>query len=1137
MKYDFDFKHQKGSESGQWTCVGFTEKLYESANTVNPKDLNTLVYNPAEYGIDITPDGFDNYSVYNSSGDCFATTKEFSKISKRRKMLLPAPEIIGYDAGLEEGVDRYFFIPQTQFLQPTLRDVTVDIELESDFDDAEIRGQVPQLALIFKWSLINNPSSSLRQLVLAAKEKISNLFKGDTALAVVTSEGSSTSTKKVATSTTKTVAKAKTTKASTAKTSTAKKASNSPVPKATNVSKKVATPTIKTVSPRLNTTVQTKKATSSLPAITLPVNNPVPAVNPTVNNYNTTVVNNPEVETKPLILIGEIGEDWIELYNPNEEAVDLADGTYRLEKSKTTVDPGIMVRFGNESDGAYPGGVEISGLGSYLIVAADASSELLASAQAIVSNNNFSWGENGYTIYLGVGAISSNTDSDIIDFVGFGSEARYFEKNPTASLIPNSILVRKANSNSTVDTLRSGGSDESLGHAYDTNNNQSDFVLLNMNTVVVIDPEDEEIIDDPEDEEGIEDPENEEGVDEPISTSTEIIVSSTPVIIISRVSATGDDDFIDLYNDGDEDFDLAQNNYRLEKAKTASDPMILMRIGNENDGTYPGGVVIRAKSYYRILRDDASGELLATADAIASGTNFTFDGSGYSIYLGLDSISTPDDLDILDLVGFGYDAIYYEGSGPAPEILEEGILSRKVTATSTSESMALGGPEYGLDAAYDSDNNQSDFVIIGGIESPNDFSGYDSPGLAHLWHFNECRGNILQDSVGSSDFNVATTWRVGKWGCVFEQFYNRPKLQTSLAEPLSSSGISVAFNYLNSSGLGRTNISLSGDKGKIDVVFDPNFTEASGLPDLFRSTSIKWPADGAWHQGVFVLNGANDYWELYLDGERVHQQFFEAIFSKDFNSFEVGDNNGYNYLDELAIWRRALGGEEIRAIFLAQSEFAPLELRSEQLAPVKVNHWSFDERTDNIAVDDISGDNLPIDISQWVRVGHDGAAILHNMNKNRKMEISFSDGLKSDDLSLDFWWRNRSYSNEARGTINLLSGTKKLFGLVASPYRPGYYFNGNYGMISQGYGLTLPHDDAWHHVALVYDSYDYQLNFYVDGELKYTISQTWLLDEIIDKLEIYNENWEYEIDELSIWQGALKASQVKQIYQNETGGN
>ena len=41
----------------------------------------------------------------------------------------------------------------------------------------------------------------------------------------------------------------------------------------------------------------------------------------------------------------------------------------------------------------------------------------------------------------------------------------------------------------------------------------------------------------------------------------------------------------------------------------------------------------------------------------------------------------------------------------------------------------------------------------------------------HLWHFDECEGNILQDSSGSEDLPQNAIWAVGKWQCAVNQPY------------------------------------------------------------------------------------------------------------------------------------------------------------------------------------------------------------------------------------------------------------------------------------------------------------------------------------------------------------------------------
>ncbi len=1124
MKYDFNFSQQKGPGSGEWTCVGFTEKLYESANIPNPNNLADLVYNPDEYAVDITPDGFDNYSTYNSEGDCFSTSREFSKINRRPNLRLPAPEFIGYDAGRENGVDRYFFIPHTQFLQPILEDVLVDIDLESDFDDETIRGKVPQLSLMFNWTFINNPKSTLRQLAIRAKDAVKSWFRPkETEVEVIASDKKTTTATKETTtaskaksaSTKKTAVK----KATTAKTTTKKVAAASPasvVAKNNTVAgaqaKKetaVVTAPASKVTTKKNSDVSPRLSIKTPASIT-----PAAKIDPVVNNYNTTVVNNtPDV--KRIILIARVGSDWMELYNPNDEAIDLADEGYRLEKTKAAADPGIMIRFGNTADGSYPGGTEIDAHGSYLIASEKSEADIQDNAQAIVVNSNFTWNFSGYTIYLGAGAISSDSDSDILDKIGFGSDSNYYEGSPAPALSANGVLIRKASANSSLFTL--DNSEINAGHGYDSQNNSFDFLLLA--------PEEPEV--DPVDAPNSED----DGVatsSDPIATSSDPILVETPKIVIARIGATGDDDWIDLYNSSPEDFDLALNNYRLEKTKTASDPAIIIRVGNENDGTYPGGTIIPAQNYYRLVRDDASADLLATADAVASGNNFTFDGSGYTIYLGSDSISAPDDIDIIDAVGFGPDANYYEGPAPASEITIDGVLVRKAYATSTAESLAEGGSDFESGSGYDSNDNSFDFLLLGGEEvEENIVSGYDSPGLSHLWHFDECRGNNIYDSIGNSNFSFPVVWRLGQWGCASEQSYREANLSTEFKEPIDAKGLTFVFNYKGISPYSRTQFKLFGPSGDVILNLSPSYTKIEGLPTLFYSKEITWPADSTWHQGALVIDGQNDYWELYRDGELVHREYFQAIFSKIFSGIELSGSSGYTYIDELAIWQRALSAAEIDALLDSEQELAPATIRPEQSVPVKIHHWSFGERTGGAAIDDIGGLAFSVPDGQWVLSGHDGPAIYLDRYINQSMEAVFSEPTKSPDWSLDFWWRNREYPNDGRGEIILWSGAKRYFALNPARYRPSYYFDGNYGMISEGYGLTIPDDSSWHHLVLVYDSYRYMMDFYVDGELKYSVPQTWLGDEVVDKIQIYSAGWQYELDELSIWRGALSAEQVQ----------
>ncbi|HHE76580.1 MAG TPA: hypothetical protein ENL27_01195, partial [Candidatus Parcubacteria bacterium] len=176
LKYDFSYRYQKGPESRQWTCVGLTEKVYESTNPQKIKELDSIMendygkvfqileYNPSQYQINITPDGYDNKSVYNQeANDVFSATKEFSKISRRKQF----GEIIGTNCGREYNGERYFFFPWTQYLQPTLESVPLSQDkinkLQGYFSkevEERYKGKVPLAEIAFLWTKDNFVSTN-----------------------------------------------------------------------------------------------------------------------------------------------------------------------------------------------------------------------------------------------------------------------------------------------------------------------------------------------------------------------------------------------------------------------------------------------------------------------------------------------------------------------------------------------------------------------------------------------------------------------------------------------------------------------------------------------------------------------------------------------------------------------------------------------------------------------------------------------------------------------------------------------------------------------------------------------------------------------------------------------------------------
>jgi hypothetical protein len=160
-------------------------------------------------------------------------------------------------------------------------------------------------------------------------------------------------------------------------------------------------------------------------------------------------------------------------------------------------------------------------------------------------------------------------------------------------------------------------------------------------------------------------------------------------IVINEVSCNENNDWVELYNPTNDSLDLSSNDLRLYKAKN-SNPTLVMRIGNETDGSYSGQAIIPSKGYYLIVRDDAMDYFKNLADAIGTKDSFTWDCEWYTLYLGSDAITNDNDPDIIDKVGYGI-ANYFESERAFASDGEKSIERKK--------------------AGLDTDNNFNDFSV------------------------------------------------------------------------------------------------------------------------------------------------------------------------------------------------------------------------------------------------------------------------------------------------------------------------------------------------------------------------------------------------------------------------------------------
>ena len=1216
LAYDFDFKKQKGPDSGTWTCVGLTEKIYESANISNPIDLSKLEYNPIYYAIDITPDGFDNFSIVNQkTGDCMSKNLEFSKISAIRKTIIPLSEIFGFNAGLEYQNERYFFFPLTQYYQNDLRDIEVDIDIGSGFSDSEIRGDIPKVAMIFRWTLINYPSSVIKKIINNISNK-EELVIDDS----ITDEkyNSSSDFNDTATGSIKNISESlPITKVSELVLGKIKSSVTVEDNKINAFDSNVNNMNNNNDDNNKDENEDTNNNSDDVVIDNNNENNNNENNNNEENNNETEEHQDEEVENidnsedesdyysilanKIIIsrIYSTLSNDYIELYNPTTVDIDLEEFNFRLYKTKTSAVPSLMVRIGNTDDGSYPGGTIIKAKSKYLIIRSSAENNLKSLAQAIIIKDNFSFTGDAYTIYLSKGAVSNDNDEDIIDKVGYGG-AKYYEKYPATEIFNDHILVRKAKSDSNSWDMSESGSHYSLGNSYDSNNNNFDFVLVSL-----IKEDNNSNNENNNSDENNSNSNNENNINNNNDNNNETNNSSTikneedpennindleknkaRSLLISRIYATLTDDYVELYNPSSESINLATSGIRLYKTKTGSGPYLMARLGNPIDGYYSSSLVIGSHEKYLIARASSSDTIKSKAQAVINRNDFNLSGDAYTIYLSSDPVSSDDDEDIIDKVGYG-DAVYYYTS-PASAISDSCILTRKALSTSTAFNMSLMGNHYLLGNSFNSKNNNFDFVLVcdnsefnennnennnnaaattttedinnsGENEDDNENvnttsqeviysdeleSGYCiDPGLyldsiIHLWHLDECQGTLAYDFVNNQASNHNSIWQEGKFGCGLKQYYNHNYISTKLNSSFDSNNFSLSFYYKNIFDNSRPYILFHNSltQSYFSIRLYPSYTDIYNMPGLIwnqRLENLVWPSDDSWHLFTLVVNKNLNYWSLYRDAEEVLRVNMENVSFVPVDTFSIRGENGYNLMDEIVIFNRALSSEEITYIHNSN-----LPLNSVSCYPVSsrlaelTNYWSFNEYAGNLAFDIFGLSHLNMSSSSRI-INESGNNNFSVMAGDNGVLVDFLRPFYYKNISLSFWRKSDFTKNDSNFFINLLSQEQKVLGFDLSYNNLYYYFNNFNFKVNFNNIFTLLSDNLWHQYVLVYNAYNLRLSLYIDGQLIAHWNKNWLNPILIDSLNIYSQGENSMIDELGIWNGTLKEEEIEYLYQKQ----
>ncbi len=974
LAYDFDFSAQKGPWSGDWTCVGLSEKIYESANASNPERLGALEYEPSYYAVDITPDGYDGDSIYNEKGDCFSARREFSKIARRATTILPLPEIIGYNAGTEYKGGRYLFIPYTQAVQSTLADVPVDIDLSSAFPEEAVRGKVNNLALVLRWSLIDNPASSVKNIASKIESGLKSLFSGQKREdELVWAE--TTGDDKKETGAIVNEAAEKISQFSAVKNHQLEDSSPAPIVKNSESSapSTVSKPSSETVS---SSSLENDVFSATRPLVSSGgTASSSPVSNPTLDNAvkkNLAIwspvaaklassTQESKVETNPTnqeeteaaeeaaltLVLSRLhtngDDDWLEIWNYGEQDIDLSARKIRLEKSRTALDPGIILRFDSPSDASFPGGTLIRAGEPYRVVRDDASDELKAAADAIASRADFTFSDNAYTIYLASGAVSSPDDADIIDFLGYG-ETKYFEGSaPAPALTAGYLLRRKAKANTTLADILNGGNQASWPPVYDNDNNSSDWLLWPLGGNL---PEEEEEDEDEEEEnnenENNEEEEEEEGAGS--NTSDE----DAPFTTIPGIDSPG---LWRLWS-----FSDCTGSTTPEMVSKQANKSLRLN-GSWAIGRWGCGYILPSAEMGLVtanLEPALSGENFSLAfqfqgDSEYANAHFTFNNQAENVALrfefGANRISfsgfpglagqyqIPNFMDgtwhhaslVWNALGeywaFYVDAqelfrIDFSGLAPGFDSLSLGAFNGKFII----DDLAL------WNRALSVAELQTIASSVRPLGPQKNYAPIPELSLLHAWNFDEASGSIAEDSVGNIDWELPAGSLV--YTGVSGKALNFPPSGTyySLNIPaLKTNNFSTSWwwqNQATSPYSGRLHLDLNdGDQRLAGLVLD---TRQQRL--LYNNESELWadnheilPDDNAWHHFALVYDDYDYLWQLFVDGVlKLEARRLPLLAGGEISRINFSSSFNDYKLDNFKVWRGKLDADKVWAEYQAE---------------------------------------------------------------------------------------------------------------------------------------------------------------------------------------------------------------------------